>query len=57
MSDERRWGLIRLDDNNNEVVVERFARHADAEAVKKRFEGRGHKQSWFVRFDSREVKG
>jgi hypothetical protein len=48
MSDDRRWRLIRLDDNHNEVVVDDFSRYADAEAAKTRFEGRGHKQSWFV---------
>lgn len=49
MSGERPWRLIRLDDNDNEVEVERFAHGGDAEAARKRFEARGHKQSWFVR--------
>lgn len=48
---DRPWRLTRLDDNHNEVEVERFARREDAEAAKMRFEARGHKQSWFVRFD------
>ncbi len=49
MSADRPWRLTRLDDNHNEVEVERFARRENAESAKRRFEARGHKQSWFVK--------
>lgn len=52
MSAESPWRLVRLDDNHNEVAVARFARREEAEAAKRRFEARGHKQSWFIRFDA-----
>ena len=43
------WCLYRLDDNGNEVLVECFTAREAAEAERRRFEARGHKQAWFVR--------
>ncbi|MCP5426342.1 MAG: hypothetical protein H6970_14950 [Gammaproteobacteria bacterium] len=44
------WALWRLDDNGNEVEMQRFPDRSQAERVKETFEKRGHKQAYFVRF-------
>ena len=41
--------VVRLDDNGNEVEMERFYIEASAVAYAKEFESRGHNQSYFVR--------
>jgi hypothetical protein len=43
------WCLYRVDDNGNEILVETLASRDAAEAEKRRFEARGHKQAWLVR--------
>ena len=43
------WLLYRIDDNGNEVAMRRFANRADAEAVMRDYEARGHKQAYLVR--------
>ena len=43
------WCLVRLDDNGNEFVVRGDLSRADAEALAREFEARGHKQSYWVR--------
>ena len=44
-----RWLLYRIDDNGNEVAMRRFTNRADAEAVMRDYEARGHKQAYLVR--------
>lgn len=44
-----RWILYRIDDNGNEVEMRRFAGRAEAEALMREYEGRGHKQAYLVR--------
>ena len=44
-----RWVLSRLDDNNNEVEMLRFQDKDCANWVKKKYEEKGHKQSYFVK--------
>lgn len=43
------WVLYRIDDNGNEVAMRRFAERADAEALMREYEARGHKQAYLVR--------
>jgi len=45
----RRFELWRLDDNGNEFLIETFASRRAAEAQKRRFEHRGHKQTYWIR--------
>ena len=44
-----RWVLVRLDDNGNETEMYRFLVKMSAEYVKKSYEEKGHKQSYFLR--------
>ena len=44
-----RWELWRLDDNGNELLMESFRSHAKAVATQRRYEARGHRQSYFLR--------
>jgi len=44
-----RWVLYRIDDNGNEVEMRRFAERAEAEALMREYERRGHKQAYLVR--------
>lgn len=44
-----RWLLYRIDDNGNEVPMCTFAERAEAEALMREFERRGHKQAYLVR--------
>ncbi|NQD91739.1 hypothetical protein HP532_03615 [Pseudomonas sp. CrR25] len=48
-SPERNWCLVRLDDNGNEFVVCGDLSRAEAEALAREFEARGHKQSYWLR--------
>ncbi|GAB3371695.1 hypothetical protein GCM10027514_05490 [Azotobacter armeniacus] len=43
------WILYRIDDNGNEVEMRRFAERAEAEALMREYEQRGHKQAYLVR--------
>jgi len=47
--DPSRWVLYRIDDNGNEVEMRRFAGRAEAEALMREYERRGHKQAYLVR--------
>ena len=49
--DRPRWVLYRIDDNGNELEMRRFAGRAEAEAVMREYEARGHKQAYLVRED------
>ncbi|MFC0708492.1 hypothetical protein [Azorhizophilus paspali] len=54
--DETRWLLYRIDDNGNEVEMRRFAERAEAEALMREYERRGHKQAYLVR-EERQAPG
>ena len=43
------WLLCRMDDNNNEFVIDAFDAQVEAEARKEMYERRGHKQMYWVR--------
>ena len=45
----KHFQLWRLDDNNNEVLVEVFVSERAAHQKKKEFEDRGHKQAYWVK--------
>ena len=45
---EPRWELWRQDDNGNRVLIQRFARRAEAEDRLRDFEARGHKQTYWI---------
>lgn len=49
LSAAARWVLYRIDDNGNEVEMRRFADRAEAEALMREYEARGHKQTYLVR--------
>ncbi len=49
MAEQQRWCLIRLDDNGNEFVVQADLSRAQAQALARQYEARGHKQSYWVR--------
>ena len=42
------WRLLRQDDNGNRFVLATFASRSDAEAQRRAFEARGHKQTYWV---------
>ena len=42
------WILYRIDDNGNEVEMNRFHRELSANGIKSIYEKRGHKQAYFV---------
>lgn len=42
------WELWRLDDNNNEALIESFHSRAKAVRAQQRFEARGHRQTYWV---------
>ncbi|MEZ0068921.1 hypothetical protein ABIA32_004962 [Streptacidiphilus sp. MAP12-20] len=42
------WTLMRQDDNGNRYEVARYGDRAEAEAAAAEFEGRGHKQLYWV---------
>jgi len=43
------WILYRIDDNGNEVQMQRFADRASAERLMDDYQRRGHKQTYLVR--------
>ena len=43
-----KWALSRYDDNGNEIEMFRFHSQLAVNAVKKRYESKGHKQAYFV---------
>lgn len=45
---DRPWYLFRVDDNGNRFAMARLATRADAEALARLFEARGHKQTYYV---------
>ena len=45
----RDWELWRQDDGGNQYLVERYATREDAEHEMRVFEGRGHRQVYWVR--------
>lgn len=51
LRDEKPWVLSRLDDNGNEYDMDRFASEEEAERERRKFEARGHKQSYYVRLE------
>lgn len=44
-----KWALYRLDDNNNEALIEVFLSKSSAKFVAEQYEIKGHKQCYFVR--------
>ncbi|WP_444997498.1 hypothetical protein [Aliikangiella sp. IMCC44359] len=46
--DSPKYILSRLDDNNNEVEINRFHDKRVAEYLRKKYEDRGHKQDYYV---------
>lgn len=42
------WCLVRRDDNGNQFIVRTGLSRAEAEALAREFEARGHKQSYWV---------
>jgi hypothetical protein len=51
LRDEKPWVLSRMDDNGNTFEMERFETKERAEAERRIFERRGHKQAYFVERD------
>jgi len=49
LSQDASWVLTRLDDNGNEFEISRFNSEHEAQAMKKDYESRGHKQAYFVK--------
>ena len=47
-STQKHWILTRLDDNNNEIEMNRFTHSASALAQREEFQARGHKQHYYV---------
>ena len=43
-----RWVLLRQDDNGHRFVVETYSTEAEAEAARRDYEARGHKQTYGV---------
>jgi hypothetical protein len=43
-----RWRVLRLDDNGNTFLIANVETEAEALAIAKAFEARGHKQMYFV---------
>ncbi|MGE4406524.1 hypothetical protein [Pseudomonas sp.] len=48
-SRQQRWVLYRIDDNGNEVEMQRFSDRASAERLMHAYQARGHKQTYLVR--------
>lgn len=42
------WRVLRLDDNGNEFVVATGLSQADAQRLVEDYEGRGHKQTYWM---------
>lgn len=45
---ERDWCLLRLDDNGNRFVMRRQLTRAEAEALARDYQARGHKQTYWA---------
>jgi hypothetical protein len=45
---QKKWGLFRLDDNDNTFLMERFTYQVDAEFAAMAYEAKGHHQSYWV---------
>ncbi|WP_178119599.1 hypothetical protein [Pseudomonas sp. SCB32] len=45
---ERDWCLVRLDDNGNRFVMRRQLSRAEAEALARDYQARGHKQTYWA---------
>jgi hypothetical protein len=48
MEPPRVYVVMRTDDNGNDVEVARFTDRSEAEATKRAFEVRGHKQLYWI---------
>jgi len=47
-----KWILSRLDDNGNEFEMQRFLNEISAEGIRRKYESKGHKQSYSVRHET-----
>ncbi|MNO66928.1 hypothetical protein D3C76_577280 [compost metagenome] len=54
MNEPRDWCLLRLDDNGNEFVMRRNLNRAEAEALAREYQARGHKQMYWARREKPE---
>ena len=43
------WILTRIDDNGNEIEMQRFLNEISAKHIQRKYEERGHKQAYYVR--------
>lgn len=43
------WQLYRIDDNGNEITMQRFSDYSEAEHTRQDFEQRGHKQTYLIK--------
>ncbi|MFV3367330.1 hypothetical protein ACNFH5_04025 [Pseudomonas sp. NY15435] len=48
MPEQRDWCLLRLDDNGNRFVMRRQLTRAEAEALARDYQARGHKQTYWA---------
>ncbi|HET8706510.1 MAG TPA: hypothetical protein VFM46_09430 [Pseudomonadales bacterium] len=48
-SAKKSWALIRLDDNGNEFEMALYDDLETAEVMRRSYEARGHKQTYFLR--------